>query len=91
MDGVLGSNDMTAIGALKTFQAAGLQIPQQIRVIGIDNIDEGKSCVPSLSTIAVSQKDIARTAYLLMLELLEGRPVPEEIIIPGHLIIREST
>ncbi len=91
VDGVLGSNDMTAIGALKTFQGAGLQIPQQIRVIGIDNIDEGKSCVPSLSTIAVSQKDIARTAYLLMLELLEGRPVPEEIIIPGHLIIREST
>ena len=82
---------MTAIGALKTFQAAGRRIPEDVRVIGIDNIDEGKSCVPSLSTIAVSQKDIARTAYLLMNELLEGRPVPEEIIIPGRLIVREST
>ena len=91
IDGVLGSNDMTAIGALKTFLAAGRRVPEDIRIVGIDNIDEGKSCVPSLTTIAVSQRDIARTAYLLMQELLAGRPVPDEIIIPGRLIRREST
>lgn len=91
IDAVLGSNDMTAIGALKTFIAAGRKVPEDIRIVGIDNIDEGKSCVPALTTIAVSQRDIARTAYLLMQELLEGRPVPDEIIIPGRLIRREST
>lgn len=91
IDAVLGSNDMTAIGALKTFCASGIRVPEDVRVIGIDNIEEGRSCVPALSTIAVSQKDIARTAYLFMQELIAGHPVPEEIIIPGHLIIRETT
>lgn len=91
IDAVLGSNDMTAIGALKTLAAAGVRIPKDVKVIGIDNIEEGRSCVPALSTIAFSQKDIARTAYLFMQELLAGHPVPEEIHIPGHLIIRETT
>ena len=90
-DGLVASNDMMALGAMQELSRWGLKIPDQVKVIGIDNIDQSRRSNPALSTIAVNQKDIARTAYLFMKDLLKGRQIPEEVIIPGKLIVRESS
>lgn len=90
-DGLVASNDMMALGAMQELTRWGVQIPDQVKVIGIDNIDQSRRSTPALSTIAFNQKDIARTAHLFMKERLQGHPIPDEVTIPGKLIIRESS
>ena len=90
-DGLVASNDMMALGAMQELTRWGVQIPEQVKVIGIDNIDQSRRSTPALSTIAFNQKDIARTAHLFMKERLQGHPIPDEVIIPGKLIVRESS
>ncbi len=90
-DGIMASNDMMALGAIKAVIQAGLKIPEDIKVIGIDNIEQSKFSTPSLTTICVEQKSIARLAYLFLKQIMCGIAVPDEILIPGKLIKRETT
>ncbi len=90
-DGIMASNDMMALGAIKAVIHAGLRVPEDIKVIGIDNIEQSKFSTPSLTTICVEQKSIARLAYLFLKQIMSGISVPGEILIPGKLIKRETT
>lgn len=90
-DGIMASNDMMALGAIKAVIHAGLRVPEDIKVIGIDNIEQSKFSTPSLTTICVEQKSIARLAYQFLKQIMSGHSVPDEILIPGKLIKRETT
>lgn len=56
---ILTSSDEMALGAMEAIHQAGLSIPQDISVLGFDNIDVGRYCAPSLTTIGVSVEQIA--------------------------------
>ena len=56
---ILTSSDEMALGAMEAIHKAGLSIPQDISVLGFDNIDVGRYCAPSLTTIGVSVEQIA--------------------------------
>lgn len=56
---ILTSSDEMALGAMEAIHQAGLRIPQDISVMGFDNIDVGRYCSPSLTTIGVSAEQIA--------------------------------
>lgn len=56
---ILTSSDEMALGAIEAIHQAGLSIPQDISVMGFDNIDVGRYCSPSLTTIGVSAEQIA--------------------------------
>lgn len=91
-DAVFCFSDLLAIGALRAFQEAGVTVPEQIAVLGVDDIDEGTFTSPSLSTVTFSKRLIAETALDL---LLDSSTEPQELgrtaVIAHSILEREST
>ncbi len=89
---ILASNDLTAIGAMGAIFELGLSVPEDISVIGFDDIDLSAFTQPPLSTIRVSRSDIARTAFRALYHLhAEAPPQGAEYTIHPTLIERKST
>lgn len=84
-------SDITAIGAIQQAKRLGLRIPQDISIIGFDNIQFAEFCEPALTTISQPRYDIGRQAMLLLLELLKGYDVQSgSRLLDAQLVIRES-
>jgi DNA-binding LacI/PurR family transcriptional regulator len=91
-DAVLCFNDQLALGALRTLAVAGIRVPDEVAVIGIDDIEDGRFSSPTLSTIAPDKAAIAREAVRLLQHRLEGPTEPSrEISVDFELLAREST
>ena len=89
---ILASNDLTAIGAMNAIFAHGLRVPEDISVIGFDDIELTSYIQPPLTTIRVSRTDIARTAFRALFHLnQEAPPQGAEYTIHPTLIERKST
>ena len=84
-------NDASALGALRAAHAAGLRVPQDLSVVGFDNIDLAAHFEPPLTTIAQPMQDMGQKAVEMILDLLAGAQAPEDCVLSGHLIVREST
>ncbi|WP_447925321.1 LacI family DNA-binding transcriptional regulator [Georgenia muralis] len=88
-DAVFCFNDLLALGALRALRDRGLSAPDDVAVIGIDDIEEGRFSTPSLSTIAPDKRWIAETAVDL---LLRPHQDARSSTAAGHrLVPREST
>jgi len=85
------ANDATAIGAIKALKDNGLWVPDDISVIGIDDIDISQYMSPSLTTVHIPLEEMGRaTGRLLMDRLENGSGLPMKIELPYTLIRRES-
>lgn len=69
---VLAYNDLVAIGALRQFRSLGIGVPDQVSVIGFDDIFGADFCHPPLTTLAAPIEDAGRTAIELLLDQLGG-------------------
>ena len=89
---VIAANDLTAIGAISEFEAAGYNIPRDISIVGFDDIDFAALTKPALTTINLPRNELGRRAVEMLLKILDN-PQDEgaEIRIPTNLLIREST
>ena len=89
---VVAANDLTAIGAISEFEAAGLNIPADISVIGFDDIDFAVLTKPALTTVNLPRNELGRRAVEMLINALDN-PQEEgtEIRIPTNLIVRQST
>lgn len=84
-------DDLLAIGALRAFKDAGLRVPDDISVVGFDDIEMAAYVDPPLTTFAQPKHKLGYRAGDMMLQLLEGTTVPTApIILPGHLVVRQS-
>jgi DNA-binding LacI/PurR family transcriptional regulator len=91
-DAVLCFNDQLALGALRTLAVAGVRVPDEVAVIGIDDIEDGRFSSPTLSTIAPDKAAVAREAVRLLHHRLDGPAEPSrEISVGFELVAREST
>jgi DNA-binding LacI/PurR family transcriptional regulator len=93
-DGLFCLNDGLALGALRELAAAGVRVPDDVAVIGYDNIDESRFSVPSLTTVDAGRAEIARIAVDLLVERMDekAQPQPPRLIKPPFRIVkREST
>lgn len=90
---VFCANDLMAIGALDAAFARGLRVPEDLAVLGVDDIDAAGLVRPALSTIRIEAHEIGRQAAGLLRRRLcgEGPTQPERLLIPHRLIIRGST
>ena len=81
-----------AIGALRTIHEAGLSVPDDISIVGYDDIEMASYIQPALTTIAQPIAELAETVIKLLLERIEqpGLP-PRRIVIQNKLVIRQST
>jgi DNA-binding LacI/PurR family transcriptional regulator len=85
-------NDISAIGAARAFQEAGLRIPQDISVVGFDDIALASFCLPPLTTVRQPLLKMGRIAAQTVLDRIEDRaPFVPEIAIEPELVVRGST
>ena len=87
-------NDLTAIGALRALRRAGRRVPQEISVIGFDDIAAASWVVPGLTTISQQKAEMGRLAVDYLARTLDAGddpPAPEVIRLPTELRVREST
>jgi LacI family transcriptional regulator len=92
-DGVFCYNDEVAIGALRAILGAGLQVPENIAVIGVDNIRFADLLRVPLSSIDQNSYQIGERAAHLALNLIESgkASASQEVILPVQLVARDST
>ena len=103
-DAVFCFNDLLALGAIRCAHEQGLRVPDDIAVIGFDDIEEGRFSTPTLSTIAPDRRQIAETALdLLTRRIAAARrtgpdttadapdAAPRVVTVPHTLHAREST
>nr|HET6903760.1 LacI family DNA-binding transcriptional regulator [Ktedonobacteraceae bacterium] len=92
-DAVFCFNDLLALGAMRALHEAGCRIPEDVAVVGFDDIEEASFATPSLSTVAPDKQRMGELAVSFLLERIEGtRTGPaERVEVPFHLMIREST
>jgi LacI family transcriptional regulator len=91
---ILCSNDMTAIGVLRAAYMAGLRVPEDLSVIGLDDIDFAEYTLPPLTTIRLSRTDLARAAFEALRQQAEDPTSPNmqrEFLVSTSLVVREST
>jgi DNA-binding LacI/PurR family transcriptional regulator len=86
------NNDRLALGAIHAFYERGLRVPDDISVIGYDNIEHGAHSIPPLTTVTVDHSHNARLAVEYLIRLMENDETPvEQIILYPELCIRSST
>lgn len=91
---LLCSNDMTAIGVMRQAFELGISVPQQLSVIGFDDTRLADFMIPPLTTIQMSQTEIATLAFnALLSEVQREAPAPNgtEYVLKTQLILRNST
>ncbi len=92
---VIAFNDLLAIGASRRFLARGIGVPEQISIVGCDDIFGADFCQPPLTTLAADIEQAGRSAVDLLLSELArdhtDNPVADKVVLASHLLIREST
>jgi len=84
-------NDLIALGALIECAAQGVKVPDELSVVGFDDIELSSEFTPALTTIHVPSADIGRLAAQRLLARLEGKRVPRVQALEVELIVRGST
>jgi DNA-binding LacI/PurR family transcriptional regulator len=86
-------NDISAIGAIRAIQDAGLRVPEDISVIGFDDIISAAYYRPSLTTVRQPLREMGTVGAELLLDRIAHpeKPYSEEIVMQPELIVREST
>lgn len=85
-------NDAMAIGAIQEAKKLGLRVPQDLSIVGFDDIQFAQYCDPPLTTISQPRYEIGRQAMLMMLDLLKGNDVQAgSRLLEAKLVVRGST
>lgn len=84
-------NDVTAIGAMKAIREAGKRVPEDISVIGIDDIEVARYVSPMLTTVRIPIRDMGYIAVKTLVDRIEGgHALPMKVTLPHQLVERES-
>lgn len=92
VDALFCANDLLAVGALRSLVKHGIRVPQDVAVIGIDDVEEASFTSPPLSTVFIDREWMMRTALsLLRTRLADPDAPPAQVSVPFRLVVREST
>ena len=90
--GIICATDFTALSVIKALNARGFRIPDDVSVIGYDNVPVGQVCIPSLTTVDVPKKRMGAIAVIRLDDIING--VAQESVrieVLTDLLVREST
>ena len=91
-DALFCFSDLIALGALRALHEAGVAVPEQVAVVGFDDIEDGRYGRPSLTTVAPDKAAIAQAAMDALVRRIDGDDSePQRVLAPHHLAEREST
>lgn len=91
---VFAANDLTALGIVWSARDQGLRVPEDLSVVGLDNIRLASEIHPPLTTVALPQAEIGKMAMQMLLDLLQRIEPAEKMLnaqVETQLIIRQST
>ena len=92
-DAIMCANDLMALGVLRYLREKGLRVPQDIAVVGMDDIEHAATSFPSLTTVSLLAAERGRMAAELLLDRLTSQeePKPRQLQVVPRLIVRESS
>ena len=89
---VFAGNDLMAIGAMRAVDEAGLRVPHDISIVGVDDIEMAAFQTPPLTTVRQNCAELATLGIQLLFDILAGNPLTQtQIVIEPTLIVRQST
>jgi LacI family transcriptional regulator len=88
---VLCFNDVSAMGSIRALHEAGLRVPQDVSILGFDDIQSAEFQVPSLTTIRQPLQEMGSIAARMLLKKLHNEATPDLIHVDPGLVVREST
>jgi DNA-binding LacI/PurR family transcriptional regulator len=89
---IFATNDWMAIGALEAAREEGIHVPEDLSIIGLDNVIVGAHISPPLTTIDIPKHQLAKEATELLMRQIDGdRDQAQSILIPPELLVRHST
>lgn len=90
-DALVAGNDEMAIGAIHAIRACGYRVPEDIAVVGFDDITAAQHCDPPLTTIRQNPELLGRVAVQLLIDRIEGRQEEQLVTrVPAELVVRRS-
>jgi len=88
---IVAGSDFMAIGILRALTEQGLRVPEDVSLIGFDDIDFCQYTVPPLTTVRQDRVAMGRGAVERLVALIEGAEEVSPLVLPTQLIIRKST
>jgi LacI family transcriptional regulator len=88
---VFAANDKSALGVMAVARELGLRVPEDVSIIGFDDIPEAASATPPLTTMAQPLHDLGARALTMLIDLLHGDEVPGHVELPAEIVVRAST
>lgn len=88
---IFAQNDLMAIGVVNALQEQGIKVPDDVAVMGFDNIPLASFVTPKLSTVSVPVYELGKTAMKVLIDLLNGLEVKPVTVLKTKLEIRESS
>ncbi|MBN1699024.1 MAG: EAL domain-containing protein [Spirochaetales bacterium] len=89
-DALIAANDYMAIGSIKEMKNRGIRVPQDIVVMGFDDIEEGRFNNPPLTTVHQPLFNLGCKAVKMMISILRGENVPVKAELTTRLVVRRS-
>jgi DNA-binding LacI/PurR family transcriptional regulator len=90
LDAVFVASDLMAHGALRTLREAGRRVPEDVAVVGFDDIEMAKYTEPPLTTVRQPIVQIGREMARQLMRLAAGQEVETAVVLPTELVIRDS-
>ncbi len=89
-DALIAANDYMALSAMSALQQRGLDVPEQVGVVGFDDIDEARFATPPLTTVRQPLYESGKQAGQIVRAMLDGRAHPARILLDTELVLRGS-
>jgi sigma-B regulation protein RsbU (phosphoserine phosphatase) len=90
LDALVGANDHSALGAMRTLRERGMRVPEDVAVVGFDDSEEARGASPSLATVRQPYWDMAERALDYIAESLERETPPRHALLASHFVKRRS-
>lgn len=90
IDGIFAFNDVMAIGALQAATELGRRVPDDLAVVGFDDVQMGAVVTPALTTVRIDRERVGREAVRQVMALAGGRADSYDVLLPVELVVRES-
>lgn len=87
---IFAASDLIAIGAMQALKEHNLNVPQDVAIIGCDDIEACKYTTPALSTIRQNKEKIGKLAASLLYDLIHAQSATSSVVVEPELVIRES-
>lgn len=85
------ASDLMALGGMRHLQKAGRRVPEDVAVVGYDNIDVGQWVVPALTTVGQKRYEMGTSAAEMLVGMLQRKEEPRACVLQAEMVIRQSS